>query len=177
MKGNTESPSKYDYKLEENDLMHFGSNVVEPFKCDQCTFTAVKEEILQRHVRCEHPVTSFEGTLCSHAQTLRTKRLTNSQNELERHMKIHAVERRFQCDQCAFSATFQSSLTRHKMTHTGGKPFKCNECTYNTIHMTNLTMHKRIHTEERPFKCNECTHSSTQKSALARHKRTHTGGT
>ncbi|XP_066541993.1 histone-lysine N-methyltransferase PRDM9-like [Hoplias malabaricus] len=96
-------------------------------------------------------------------------------SNLQKHKRIHAVEKPYECPECGKSFIGSGSLKLHRRTHTGEKPYLCSECGKSFAQVSNLQRHKRIHTGERPYECVECGMSFTQTSSLKAHKRIHEG--
>ena len=80
---------------------------LQSFHCDECVFTAVKEQTLRDHVKTEHKTLSLECEFCPYTAPL----LVN----LRRHIAVsHAKVR---CDQCMFTSSSEFVLTLHKEQH------------------------------------------------------------
>ena len=77
---------------------------LQSFHCDQCVFTAVKEQTLRDHVKTKHRSLSLECEFCPYSAPLHVN--------LIRHMAVsHA---KVHCDKCSFKSSSEFVLTLHK---------------------------------------------------------------
>lgn len=90
------------------------------------------------------------------------------------HHRLHAVERKFTCDQCGKQMRFQHHLNQHiKTTHLDIRNHSCDICEKSFHTKQACDQHRRIHTGERPFPCETCGKSFVAPNALISHKRIH----
>ena len=87
---------------------------------------------------------------------------------------VHSDEKKFKCNQCAYSTKFSSHLAEHKRTHEG-KVHRCTieGCPYWTPKKTLLNAHMRMHNGEKKFVCKVCTKGFVEAGQLRRHERIH----
>ncbi|KAL1779251.1 zinc finger protein 174 isoform X1 [Sigmodon hispidus] len=91
------------------------------------------------------------------------------------HQAVHSAKKRYKCDDCGKSFTWNSELKRHQRVHTGERPYICGECGNCFGRQSTLKLHQRIHTGEKPYQCSLCGKSFRQSSNLHQHHRFHHG--
>ncbi|XP_023240166.1 zinc finger protein 808-like [Centruroides sculpturatus] len=81
-------------------------------------------------------------------------------------------ERKHQCPNCGKTVSTKHNLQRHMRIHKIEKPFKCEFCGRRFTWKSNLTRHLKLHSKEKPFKCNykDCGWSFKQEDELERHQ-------
>ncbi|CAL8407014.1 unnamed protein product [Arctogadus glacialis] len=126
-----------------------------------------------RLVRLEE-LTGYRGGRKGRPGVLCGKVIPNNANMIV-HMRNHADEKPYRCDQCMRHFKWQCSLTVHMRTHSGEKPYKCDQCTKRFGLRGHLNTHMRIHSGEKPYKCDRCTKRYRKKCHLKRHMMTHSG--
>lgn len=150
------------------------------FKCSICGKLFLKSKQLTEHNHRMHgdemavdlcPSPGDQGVivcdLCGKSYT--------SKFSFRQHVKLHVLEKPYQCIHCDKSFLAKQNLAQHMINHTGEKPYVCKVCgiAYKRKHL--LQWHEHIHTGEKPFVCNVCGKAFAYTCSLKVHIRTHTG--
>jgi hypothetical protein len=81
----------------------------------------------------------------------------------------------FHCDVCGKGFAMKNKLQRHLRVHTLEKPHVCMFCNRGFSESGNLTVHMRLHTGERPYKCEACGRGFADHSNHKKHAKVCTG--
>lgn len=91
--------------------------------------------------------------------------------DLKEHMKIHARDQSYICDQCTFKTHTKKLLQTHLNRLHSTKLFECTLCEFETNGSVNLKNHvNKIH-ENIKYSCDICGHQIVNISNLYQHKR------
>ncbi|KAH6923642.1 hypothetical protein HPB50_004319 [Hyalomma asiaticum] len=92
--------------------------------------------------------------------------------DLDKHMRVHTMERPYECDVCGQSFRQLCNMKRHRNMHTGGPQatHACPDCDKTFVEKGHLKSHLRTHTGERPFQCSQCDMRFTEKSSVKKHE-------
>ena len=156
------------------------------YKCSECGWSSNYLSSLKRHITKHIDNENDEN---------------NEDDEISKYVirnKDNAMDKKWKCSYCDYSARYQSRLIRHiekhpkcercgkrfrtkreladhLPIHCGKSPFQCNECRKVFAQKTALTYHLLLHCGGNPFKCNECGKRFARKTNLNKHVRIHSG--
>ena len=101
-------------------------------------------------------------------------RIFSDDKTLQNHIRIHTLEKPFQCDKCRKSFACRTNLVSHQRTHTKEKPYQCGYCQMRFAHRYSHKNHIKTHTNEKPYQCEQCKRRFAVKGTLDGHMKTHT---
>jgi len=81
----------------------------------------------------------------------------DSEEGLNRHMKLHDPNREFACEECGLRFMKERHVGIHARIHTGEKPFRCDLCMNKFAESWSLKLHMSKHDTRRKFACSYCT--------------------
>lgn len=149
-------------------MLHTHSNI-RPHKCDTCGKGFAFKSILVKHVNEKHLGLKKFKALCQ-----KCGKACQSQGDLNKHMRTHVEDRKFNCNLCEKKYKSGDGLRNHmKAIHADMRPFNCSYCTKAFHTNTILTNHLRTHTGEKPFVCQICNRGFAQKVSLRTHMKVH----
>jgi len=93
----------------------------------------------------------------------------DSEEGLNRHMKLHDPNREFACDECGLRFLKERHVSIHARIHTGEKPFRCDLCTNSFAESWSLKLHMSKHDPRRKFGCSYCSLRFKSSTALEVH--------
>ncbi|CAN0419346.1 unnamed protein product, partial [Ectocarpus sp. 8 AP-2014] len=163
----------YSTSVKASFTVHMNAHTRETmYKCDECEFETLYEQGLTRHRETMH--CDERNFVCTHPgceYASKTKRV------LQTHLRMHAEDKTFVCEQCGFATVYRSAFDFHKRRHSDDKRYVCDEdgCDYKSISGTSLKVHKMSHTGIYPHVCNfpGCGYKCGLKNDLVRHMVTH----
>ena len=94
----------------------------------------------------------------------------SNNNNLIRHMRMHAGEKPYNCNKCDMNFLNKSNLISHMRTHAVKKPYHRNQCFITFLNNSNLINYMWIHPVKKPYHCNQCDNSFSDNYNLF-HKR------
>lgn len=167
-------------------------------KCDQCDKEFAQEDTIKYHMYREHhgpkpDLACYTCEICDKA----FKQISS----LDTHMKTHAENRKYECNECGQTFRIARYLQNHiDIIHLQNKPHACTvsifkklvfiknlnytyllmfthfqECPKRYLYPAQLRQHMTIHTGERPYVCPYCPKSYRAKKNLDKHIPNHTG--
>jgi len=162
--------------------------------CDQCVKRFRKKGYLKIHkFKVRRGELKYKCKQCNKSFSF--------QLHLQKHERLHTLEKIYKCNICEKSYFHSKSLYNHKLVdHSTLGPIKCDICnklfktkytlkkhsrihsaqrkSYNCdqcqkpfITVKGLANHKRIHSSEQPFKCDQCSRSFALKSSFKNHEK------
>ncbi|KAL0841009.1 hypothetical protein ABMA28_014784 [Loxostege sticticalis] len=93
--------------------------------------------------------------------------------ELETHLVVHKIERRFICGICGAGLKRKEHLERHKLGHNPERPYVCSVCLKGFKRREHLNLHTVIHSGVKSELCGECGKGFYRKDHLRKHTRSH----
>ncbi|XP_041978236.1 zinc finger and SCAN domain-containing protein 31-like isoform X2 [Aricia agestis] len=93
--------------------------------------------------------------------------------ELEAHLSVHKIERRFICGICGAGLKRKEHLERHKLGHNPERPYGCGVCGKAFKRREHLNLHTVIHSGVKTELCGECGKGFYRKDHLRKHMRSH----
>ncbi|XP_049869063.1 zinc finger protein 471-like isoform X4 [Pectinophora gossypiella] len=93
--------------------------------------------------------------------------------QLEMHLIVHKIERRFICGICGAGLKRKEHLERHKLGHNPERPFVCSVCRKGFKRREHLNLHTVIHSGVKTELCGECGKGFYRKDHLRKHTRSH----
>nr|XP_021203588.1 transcriptional regulator CRZ2 [Bombyx mori] len=94
-------------------------------------------------------------------------------DELEQHLSVHKIERRFICGICGAGLKRKEHLERHKLGHNPERPYVCSVCTKGFKRREHLNLHAVLHSGVKTEICGECGKGFYRKDHLRKHTRSH----
>ena len=146
-----------NYILNDHLLKHG-----EPYLlCELCTFETASTRSLQRHMKKVHGEKKHACEYC--AKTFYYK------SSLDNHIaSVHTKERRFQCEDCEYSAKTKPQFNRHRLQHSAPK-YECKYCGKKIVSRSHYITHEKTHTGEKPYSCTECDYRCIQSYDMTKH--------
>ncbi|XP_048482700.1 zinc finger protein 226 [Plutella xylostella] len=96
--------------------------------------------------------------------------------QLEMHLSVHKVERRFICGICGAGLKRKEHLERHKLGHNPERPYVCSVCCKGFKRREHLNLHTVIHSGVKTEMCQQCGKGFYRKDHLRKHARSHERG-
>ncbi|XP_061713750.1 zinc finger protein 853-like isoform X4 [Cydia pomonella] len=93
--------------------------------------------------------------------------------QLELHLSVHDIERRFICGLCGAGLKRKEHLERHKLGHNPERPYVCGVCRKGFKRREHLNLHAVIHSGVKTEVCPECGKGFYRKDHLRKHMRSH----
>ncbi|XP_045486777.1 chorion transcription factor Cf2 isoform X5 [Pieris rapae] len=93
--------------------------------------------------------------------------------QLEMHLSVHQIERRFICGICGAGLKRKEHLERHKLGHNPERPYVCSVCGKGFKRREHLNLHVVIHSGVKSERCGECGKGFYRKDHLRKHTRSH----
>ncbi|XP_073945071.1 uncharacterized protein isoform X2 [Choristoneura fumiferana] len=93
--------------------------------------------------------------------------------QLEMHLSVHEIERRFICGICGAGLKRKEHLERHKLGHNPERPYVCGVCRKGFKRREHLNLHTVIHSGVKTEVCQECGKGFYRKDHLRKHTRSH----
>ncbi|GBP89283.1 Zinc finger protein 92 homolog [Eumeta japonica] len=93
--------------------------------------------------------------------------------QLELHLTVHKIERRFICGICGAGLKRKEHLERHKLGHNPERPYVCSVCRKGFKRREHLNLHTVIHSGVKTEVCLECGKGFYRKDHLRKHTRSH----
>ncbi|CAH2980444.1 unnamed protein product [Chilo suppressalis] len=93
--------------------------------------------------------------------------------QLEMHLIVHKIERRFICGICGAGLKRKEHLERHKLGHNPERPYVCGVCRKGFKRREHLNLHTVIHSGVKTEMCGECGKGFYRKDHLRKHTRSH----
>lgn len=94
-----------------------------------------------------HIATALDGTTlfcCPECQLAYAEK-----SDLEQHLTVHKIERRYICDICGAGLKRKEHLERHKLGHSPERPHICNVCMKGFKRKEHLNLHAVIHSGDK----------------------------
>ncbi|CAK1595877.1 unnamed protein product [Parnassius mnemosyne] len=96
-----------------------------------------------------------------------------AKEQLEMHLIVHKIERRFICGICGAGLKRKEHLERHKLGHNPDRPYTCGVCNKGFKRREHLNLHTVIHSGIKTELCGECGKGFYRKDHLRKHARSH----
>ncbi|XP_038211724.1 zinc finger protein 853-like isoform X2 [Zerene cesonia] len=93
--------------------------------------------------------------------------------QLESHLAVHKIERRFICGICGAGLKRKEHLERHKLAHNPERPYVCGVCGKGFKRREHLNLHVVIHSGVKSELCGVCGKGFYRKDHLRKHTRSH----
>ncbi|XP_052740193.1 zinc finger protein 382 isoform X3 [Bicyclus anynana] len=93
--------------------------------------------------------------------------------QLEMHLSVHKIERRFICGICGAGLKRKEHLERHKLGHNPERPYVCGICGKGFKRREHLNLHAVIHSGVKTEMCGQCGKGFYRKDHLRKHTRSH----
>lgn len=97
----------------------------------------------------------------------------SEKEQLEIHLVVHKIERRFICGICGAGLKRKEHLERHKLGHNPERPYVCAVCRKGFKRREHLNLHAVIHSGVKTEMCPECGKGFYRKDHLRKHARSH----
>ncbi|KAM3964535.1 uncharacterized protein ACR2FA_001503 [Aphomia sociella] len=97
----------------------------------------------------------------------------SEKEQLEMHLIVHKIERRFICGICGAGLKRKEHLERHKLGHNPERPYVCGVCRKGFKRREHLNLHTVIHSGVKTELCLECGKGFYRKDHLRKHARSH----
>ncbi|XP_046959562.1 zinc finger protein 649-like isoform X3 [Vanessa cardui] len=94
-------------------------------------------------------------------------------SQLEMHLSVHKIERRFICGICGAGLKRKEHLERHKLGHNPERPYVCGACGKGFKRREHLNLHAVIHSGVKTELCGQCGKGFYRKDHLRKHTRSH----
>ncbi|XP_055315938.1 uncharacterized protein LOC129575618 isoform X2 [Sitodiplosis mosellana] len=118
-----------------------------------------------------HIATALDGTIlfcCPECQMAYAEK-----TDLEQHLTVHKIERRYICDICGAGLKRKEHLERHKLGHSPERPHICSVCKKGFKRKEHLNLHFVIHSGDKTEICGECGKGFYRKDHLRKHTKSH----
>uniref|UniRef100_A0A673B2J7 C2H2-type domain-containing protein n=1 Tax=Sphaeramia orbicularis TaxID=375764 RepID=A0A673B2J7_9TELE len=188
--------SRYDHlKVHQNHCK--GKRQRLEYQCSECEMSFTDGLLLISHLE-DH---GREEEAKRRNTCPKCGRVCSSQLKLEKHMKLHGIDKKIPCPDCSSMFFTKAELEIHRTCHDPNRPYqesqetsndfdeegsnviytkkgsktvlKCGYCGRTFKFLSQFVIHQRIHTGERPFKCHECGKGFSKNSNLNLHLKTH----
>lgn len=168
-------------KMQQHVVCHDDIQNVNRFKCNFCRqikFSKWKQCSLHLWKSHQIDIDLLSCNICNvYKSTAMVKMIT--------HMKVHNVNKDYECPDCGKCFKQSSQLRNHRVIHLDRKSAEiprwytskiCELCGKTYADSKCLKNHiQAVHSKLRPYVCTVCGHSSARKSMLQMHLRQHTG--
>lgn len=137
------------------------------YSCTMCNAKFPFMPNARTHVRTQHLRPKlFACSICN--------RSYRSQNDLERHSKVH-IERPYQCEMCHRRFDTNEKLKIHFAGQHEGRErrFQCGNCDKMFLTMQHLKQHVLIHSEDYTYRCEICNKGFMYERNCRLHRMTH----
>ena len=114
-------------------------------------------------------------------------------SDLQRHIAVHSMERRFKCTYCPKSYKYIGDMNVHIRKDHGQEPgtvkvekiatflskkmspalYKCPCCSYSSTYKSEVDRHTKLHGDEKTFQCKNCEYQSYWRGDMRRHMYKH----
>ena len=164
--------------------------IVNPFQCKSCMYSASCRRLLVKHVNRRHIKSdkteklginsssqelTIDQVVCTSNQTLRkkSKNKTDDNTQIIAGMKVcnETDDSIFKCEECDYTCKQKRSLVLHAKRHTNEFDFQCAVCNKKFLSSVALKRHSKTHQETRPFVCQICGKGFKINGALTDHER------
>eukprot|EP00088_Acartia_fossae_P029826 TRINITY_DN3074_c0_g1_i1.p1 TRINITY_DN3074_c0_g1~~TRINITY_DN3074_c0_g1_i1.p1 ORF type:complete len:392 (+),score=29.20 TRINITY_DN3074_c0_g1_i1:68-1243(+) len=135
-------------------------------ECEQhdCSYTTHSGAQMRAHRSWHANNGALKCSICHKEYLGGTKGLRN-------HMKIHSVDRNYECSECGKQFINLSRLNFHIQNVHGEATYFCELCSKSFRSKANLLRHQRIHSDEKAYKCPYCTFCTAGSTSLNTHVR------
>ena len=167
-----EEYNKYKENISLNKKAHPESQAnkmveikIKKFKCQYCSYSAIRKGDLTRHTRDEHE----KSYVCEYCDFATSQKSTLIQHTLSAHSD---GAKKFPCDRCSYITVHRGHIEKHiKAVHMKIKDHVCGDCGYASSNKYNLTQHRmQVHkVGEKKFRCELCPYKSYLKQSLMGH--------